>query len=1109
MADKDKTQKQLISELTQLRQRMAELEASVHRHKKTEEEKAAVLDNISEHVVYQDTKMRVLWANRAACESVGVDLQKLVGSHCYEIWPRRRKPCVGCPVAKARKSGQPQEAEIATPDGRVWFIRGYPVRDMKGNITGAIEVTLDITERKQAEDTLRETSLFLRSILDSSSSISIVFTDLEQNILFWNKGAENIFGYKAKEMVNRRTVEILYPDEEDTRQTVEEIRSFILNKKRGLQREIKEITKAGRIRWISLTSTPRFDEQGNVIGILGIGEDITARKEAEKEATKASIYLDRGLSSAPDGVFLLDKEERFTYVNATFLNMTGHKEKEIVGKNIQEIIATIVPPDSVKIILERVRKRLATGESTVGEEIEILNKAGGKIPVSYSASGIKDDEGNVIGEVVFLRDITERKRTEEALRESEEKYRNLAERANDGIAIGQDGVIRYANARSTQMIGYTVEELIGAPFFDFFMPDELPKIREYYQRRMAGEDIPTIYETAMKHKDGRRLAVEVNAGIIQYQGKPADLIIVRDITERKRAEEALRESEEKYRALINGMNDTAWVIDLNGNFIDVNDAAVEVLGYSREEYLAMKPQDIDTNLDAEEISNLVKRMPKDKLQLFETIHTCKDGKKIPVEIKSTLMTYKGQQAILSIARDITERKQMEETLRESERRFRNVVETMKVGLSAVDKNGVLTYVNEYLAKMVGYSIDEMIGRPTIDFYYHEEGRKIQEEIFKKRRAGLRDTRSYEVIWRRRDGQKVYSILSPTPLFDEDGHYIGSFAIHTDITERKRTEEALRESADKYRAITSGVMEGFAEIDREGRFVDVNEESCRMSGYSRDEHLTMSVLDTEALETAEETKKRLQKIIKTGSDRFESRLRRKDGRIIDIEVSSTYFPQTGHVLIFSRDITERKRAEQELRRNYQQMQEMLVTTVKALASTVEMKDQYTAGHQPRVTELACAIAEEMGLPEERIEGIRMAGIVHDIGKIMVPAEILNKPGPLTEIQYEMVKMHPRAGFDILKGIKFPWPVAEIVLQHQELMDGSGYPQGLSGEEIILEARILTVANVVEAMVSHRPYRAAYDIREALAEITKNKAILYDPVVVDACLKLFAERRFTFD
>jgi len=152
---------------------------------------------------------------------------------------------------------------------------------------------------------------------------------------------------------------------------------------------------------------------------------------------------------------------------------------------------------------------------------------------------------------------------------------------------------------------------------------------------------------------------------------------------------------------------------------------------------------------------------------------------------------------------------------------------------------------------------------------------------------------------------------------------------------------------------------------------------------------------------------------------------------------------------------------------------------------------------------------MGLPEEQIEGIRMAGLIHDIGKIMVPAEILNKPGPLTEIQYEMVRMHPRAAFDILKGIKFPWPVAEAVLQHQELMDGSGYPQGLSGKEILLEARILAVANAVEAMVSHRPYRAAYDIKEALAEMSKNKGTLYDPAVVDACLKLFAEKRFTFD
>jgi HD-GYP domain-containing protein (c-di-GMP phosphodiesterase class II) len=151
---------------------------------------------------------------------------------------------------------------------------------------------------------------------------------------------------------------------------------------------------------------------------------------------------------------------------------------------------------------------------------------------------------------------------------------------------------------------------------------------------------------------------------------------------------------------------------------------------------------------------------------------------------------------------------------------------------------------------------------------------------------------------------------------------------------------------------------------------------------------------------------------------------------------------------------------------------------------------------------------MGLPADQIEGIRLAASIHDIGKIIVPAEILNKPCKLTETQYNMIKMHPQAGYDILKGIKFPWPVAEIVLQHHEMIDGTGYPQGLSGDEIMLEARILMVANVVDAMTSHRPYRPAYDIKEVLAEISKNRGILYDAAVVDACVKLFAEKAFAF-
>ena len=185
------------------------------------------------------------------------------------------------------------------------------------------------------------------------------------------------------------------------------------------------------------------------------------------------------------------------------------------------------------------------------------------------------------------------------------------------------------------------------------------------------------------------------------------------------------------------------------------------------------------------------------------------------------------------------------------------------------------------------------------------------------------------------------------------------------------------------------------------------------------------------------------------------------------------------------------------------------TIEALAHATEIRDPYTAGHQMRVAELASAIAEELRLPAETLESIQVSSMVHDIGKLGVPAEILSKPSRLSETEYHLIQEHVQTAYDILRPIEFPWPIAQIVLQHHERMDGSGYPNGLKGEEILLEARMLAVADVVEAMSSHRPYRPALGIDKALEEITKNKGRLYDPKVVDACLKLFAGGRFTFE
>ncbi len=185
---------------------------------------------------------------------------------------------------------------------------------------------------------------------------------------------------------------------------------------------------------------------------------------------------------------------------------------------------------------------------------------------------------------------------------------------------------------------------------------------------------------------------------------------------------------------------------------------------------------------------------------------------------------------------------------------------------------------------------------------------------------------------------------------------------------------------------------------------------------------------------------------------------------------------------------------------------LNSTISAIASMVEQRDPYTAGHQRRVANLAEAISMEMGLSPEQIIGIRMACVVHDIGKIHVPAEILSKPGKLSDAEYEIIKMHPKSGWEVLKNIDFPWPIAEIVYQHHERLDGSGYPRGLKDNEILLESRILMVADVVDAMSSHRPYRPALGILQALQEIMQHKRTLYDEQVVDACVKLFVEKKY---
>jgi HD-GYP domain-containing protein (c-di-GMP phosphodiesterase class II) len=206
--------------------------------------------------------------------------------------------------------------------------------------------------------------------------------------------------------------------------------------------------------------------------------------------------------------------------------------------------------------------------------------------------------------------------------------------------------------------------------------------------------------------------------------------------------------------------------------------------------------------------------------------------------------------------------------------------------------------------------------------------------------------------------------------------------------------------------------------------------------------------------------------------------------------------------------ERMRTDEEKRESGERLRRALMQTIQAVGLTIEKRDPYTAGHQQRVAELASAIGRELGFEAERLEGLELGSVIHDIGKIAIPSSFLNKPGRLTATEFALIKTHSVIGYDIIKDVEFTWPIAQMVRQHHERMDGSGYPDGLKGDDILFESRIICVADVIESMASNRPYRAALGIEVALEEISKNRSRLYDTDVTDACLKLFAENRFSF-
>ena len=472
----------------------------------------------------------------------------------------------------------------------------------------------------------------------------------------------------------------------------------------------------------------------------------------------------------------------------------------------------------------------------------------------------------------------------------------------------------------------------------------------------------------------------------------------------------------------------------------------------------------------------------------------------------------------------------------SEEKYRTLVQTANE-VVFVAQDGAFKFANAKALSVTGYTEEQLLGMPFPELI-HPEDREMVIDRHTKRLAGEPVSAEYE--FRILDAAGDIKWIEIRPVTIEWEGRPATLNLANDVTERKRAAESLAERETQYRTLfenspVSLWQEDYSEVkifldqlrangvdDLEShlrrhpdivqdcigriRVIDVNEATIALHRASSKDEL-MGRLS--AVIPPESEGKFIEQILAIGDGKTsyegtgtDQRLDGSRMKVVVRWIVAPGFEETmSRILVSKVDVTATVEAEAAL-------QAALDGTIEAIGLTTEMRDPYTAGHQRRVTALATAIAKELDLSDHTVEGIRAAGLIHDIGKMAVPAEILSKPSALSDVEMSLIRGHPKMAYDILKTVVFPWSVADIVLQHHERIDGSGYPYGLAGDDILLEARILAVADTVEAMASHRPYRPALGIDAALEEIEKDKGIRYEAEAVDACVRLFREKMFAF-
>lgn len=759
------------------------------------------------------------------------------------------------------------------------------------------------------------------------------------------------------------------------------------------------------------------------------------------------------------------------------------------------------------------------------------------------------------------------------LLEHPEELSDIIESLPDAtLVIDKSGKILFWNREMAKLTGFPGREMVGKGNYEYALPF-------YGTRRPILLDMivdPNVHfgaEYVYIQRDGDILTTETTIGKLRGQtrvlwGRAAPLHnrqgqlvgaieTVRDVTERKMVEEQLRDSQRQLADIIESLPDGTGVVDRTGTITHWNRAMEELTGYRSEVMVGKGNYEFAIPFYGYRrpvLLNYVLDPTTDINKEYSYIHSADNvwyieaktdklrGKEAIIWARATPLYDRDGNIVGAIetVRDVTDRRRMEEDLRDSQRQLADIIESLPDGTCVVDREGKIMYWNRAMEELTGYQSEVMVGKGNYEFAipFYGYRRPVLLNYILDPNINISKEYSYihsaDNVWYieaktdKLRGKEAYIWARATPLYDRDGNIAGAIESVRDVTERKRAEKELADSQRQLADTIESLPDATFVIDNNGIILQWNQEIAKMTGCTAQDMVGKGNYEYSIpFYRGIRRPMIVDMIIHPDLDISDMYINlRREGEVIVIEDNIAY-PRGAEKVVWGRaaplynsdgqvigaiqtirDFTERKKAEDEIQRSHQQLEEVFDGTVHALAITTEKRDRYTSGHQQRVAALSVMIAREMGLDEHTVHHLNIAASLHDIGKLYIPLDILSQPSRLNDIQKLLVMNHSEAGYDMVKNIPFEGPIAQIIEQHHERLDGSGYPLGIKGDQILLEAKILAVADTVEAMAAARPYRPALGIEKALDEIQTNAGKLYDPAVVEVCAKILKENRFQF-